>query len=144
METKTITIAAMPAPGTAWKPGKTPGTWFRHIAFLGPCTAQAGQITAKRFGVTVPAGAGWAQVMLAALPGQVVAFTFKNANEAQTIRGVARMPHGAAGIPNCRGAENFRYTATPAALNATITHKATGTWKQDDTQGLDRVVLTAL
>jgi hypothetical protein len=142
--TTTTIIAPMPSPGTAWKQGKTAGTWFRHIAFLGPCTAQDGKITALKFGVTVPAGTGWQEKMLAALPGRLVAFTFKNANQAQWISGTAFMPHGATGIPNCRAPENFRYTATSAHLNAAVTHKATGTWKQDDTQGMDRVILTAI
>ena len=142
--TTTTTTTPMQSPGNAWKPGKTPGTWFRHVPIFGPVVAENGQITAKRSGVTVPAGPGWAVAMLAALPGQLVAFTFQNANQAQTMRGVARMPHGARGIPNCRGAENYRYTATPAPAGAVVTHRATGTWKQDDTHGLEAVILTAL
>ena len=142
--TTTTIIAPMPSPGTAWKPGKTHGTWFRHIPVLGPCTAQAGQITALKWAVSVPAGPGWQEKMLAAIPGRLVAFQFRNANQAQWISGVAFMPRGAAGIPNCRGAENYRYSETSAPLNAALTHKATGTWKQDDTQGMDRVILTAI
>ena len=143
MNTTTTTIA-MPSPGTAWKPGKTPGTWFRHIAFFGPCAAQECKITALKWGVSVPAGPGWQEKMLAALPGRLVAFTFKNANQSMWVSGVAFMPHGATGIPNCRGAENYRYSETPAPSGAVATHVATGTWRQDDTQGMDCVILTAL
>ena len=133
----------MTRPGSKWRPGKTPGSWFRHVSVLGPCVAEGGNVTAIRHRVTVPFGPKWSLTALAALPSETVRVSGEC--QGRKIEGVLRLPLAARRevIWHKDGALTGDFTVTPAA-GETPTLQVTGTWKQGDTQGMEAVLFAPL
>ena len=130
----------MPRPGNKWKPGKTAGTWFRHIAILGPCVAENGHVTAIRHRVTVPFGDKWSLAAMAKLPAETVRVVGTVAG--RSVDGILRLPLAARRrvVWHKDGALTGDFTVMPAPDSAPATLQLTGTWKQDDTQGMEAVL----
>lgn len=133
----------MPRPGSKWRPGKKPGTWFRHVAILGPCVAENGNVTAIRHRITVPFGPKWSLAAIAAMPSE----TCRVSGECQgrEIKGVLRLPIAARreAVWHRDGAMTGWFHLTPAP-DETPTFKITGTWKQDDTDGMEAVIFAPI
>lgn len=133
----------MPCPGSKWRPGKNPGSWFRHVAVLGPCVAENGQVTAIRHRVTVPFGPKWSLLALAALPSETCRVTGEC--QGRKIEGVLRLPLAAARkvVWHKDGALTGRFTLTPAPEEP-ATLQVTGTWQQNDTADMTAVLFAPL
>lgn len=80
----------MKKPGNKWKPGKEAGTWFRHVAVIGPCVAKNGNVTALKQRITVPFEEGWAMKVAEQMPLEKVRVvaTINNKNSV----GIAMIP----------------------------------------------------
>ena len=129
----------MPCPGSRWRPGKKNGTWFRHVPILGPCVAEAGNVTAIRHGVSVPFGKDWAVKALRALPSELVRVSGQC--QGRTIQGVIRLPIAARRrvMWHKDGAATGAFTCSPTSA-AEETLAITGAWKQDDSQGVEAIL----
>jgi hypothetical protein len=143
-EINNMNATQMTRPGNKWKPGKTAGTWFRNIAILGPCVAENGNITAVRHRVTVPFGDKWSLAALAKLPAETVRITGRCG--AVQVDGVLSIPLAARRqvVWHKDGALTGNFTVSPVDPATPVTMKVTGTWKQDDTQGMEAVLFGPL
>ena len=130
----------MPSPGSRWKPGKKAGTWFRHVAILGPCVAEAGNITCLKHGVTVPHSKAWAVEALRALPSELLRVSGEC--QGRSIQGIIRLPLAARRrvMWHKDGACTGTFSCSPAATGETETLVITGAWKQDDTKDVEAVL----
>ena len=135
----TNTPTPMPSPGSRWRPGKKAGTWFRHIAILGPCVAEAGNITSLKHGVTVPFSKTWAVEALRALPAELVRVSGQC--QGRSIQGIIRLPIAARRrvMWHKDGACTGAFTCSPTSA-AEETLAITGAWKQDDSQGVEAIL----
>jgi len=129
----------MPSPGSRWRSGKKPGTWFRHIAILGPCVAEAGNITSLKHGVTVPFSKTWAVEALRSLPAELVRVSGQY--QGRTIQGIIRLPLAARRrvMWHKDGAATGEFSCCPIS-EGEETLAITGAWKQDDSQGVEAIL----
>jgi len=129
----------MPCPGSRWRPGKKQGSWFRHVAILGPCVAESGHVTCLRHGITVPFGKDWAVKALRALPSELVRVSGQC--QGRTIQGVLRLPLAASRrvMWHKDGACTGKFTCSPVS-GQEETLSITGAWKQDDSQGVEAIL----
>lgn len=137
--TPTAPTVNMPSPGSRWRPGKKPGTWFRHVAILGPCVAEAGNITSLRHGVTVPFSKTWAVEALRSLPSELVSVSGKC--QGRPIQGIIRIPFAARRrvMWHKDGACTGSFTCSPVSAGEE-TLAITGAWRQDDSQGVEAIL----
>lgn len=131
----------MPSPGSRWRPGKKPGTWFRHVAILGPVVAEDGKMTAIRHKVTVPFSKAWAVEALRALPSELVRVSGQC--QGRSIEGIIRIPFAARRrvMWHKDGACTGVFTCSPVSAGEE-TLAITGAWRQDDSQGVEAILFS--
>lgn len=129
----------MPCPGSRWRPGKKPGSWFRHVPILGPCVAEAGNITCLRHGVTVPFSKTWAVEALRKLPSELVRVSGQC--QGRTIQGVIRLPIAARRrvMWHKDGAMTGEFTCSPTSA-AEENLAISGAWAASDTKDLEAIL----
>jgi hypothetical protein len=133
----------MPCPGSRWRAGKKDGTWFRYVPVLGPCVAEAGNITCIRHGVTVPFSKTWAVEALRRLPSELVLVSGKC--QGRTIQGIIRLPIAARRrvMWHKDGACTGVFSCSPTSTGDE-TLSITGAWKQDDSQGVEAILFCTI
>lgn len=134
----------MPCPGSRWRAGKKAGTWFRYVPILGPCVAEAGNITCLRHGVTVPfAVNSWAVEALRRLPSELVLVSGKC--QGRTIQGIIRLPIAARRKVMWHKDSTLRgvFSCSPIS-EGEETLSITGTWQQDDTNDMEYILFGSL